>query len=176
MLRVALDSSRRGECFALELRDPVGSRVSGGFDPGFPFVCPEEIGSPQIYTLELAVADAAAGTWELRALGAEVTDWAYRLRAVLDRPVRRQHGLLRPNLVPWLPSEFGFVAPASANPGTAIDRLNPPGAPGTSCHAEEAPDTPEEPAADETPVEHEVMAPAESAAETEASEEKPTDG
>jgi hypothetical protein len=139
-LRVALDSSRRGECFALELRDPAGDRVSGGFDPGFPYVCPEEIGSPQIYTLELAVPDAPAGTWELRALGAEVTDWAYRLRAVLETPVGRQRGLLRPNLVPWLPSEFGFVAPASANPGTAIDRRNPPGPPGTSCHAEEAPD------------------------------------
>ena len=47
---------------------------------------------------------------------------------------------------------------------------------GTNGQPEEAPDTPEEPAADETPVEHEVMAPAESAAETEASEEKPTDG
>ena len=50
---------------------------------------------------------------------------------------------------------------------------------GTNGQPEEAPDTPEEPAepaADETPVEHEVMAQAESAAETEASEEKPTDG
>lgn len=139
-LRVALDSSRRGECFALELRDPAGGRVSGGFDPGFPYVCPEEIGSPQIYTLELRVPEAVAGTWEVRALGAEVTDWAYRLRAVLERPVRRQHGLLRPNLVPWLPSEFGFRAPASETPGIAIDRLNPPGPPGISCHAEEAPD------------------------------------
>jgi hypothetical protein len=123
-LRVALDSSRRGECFALELRDPAGGRVSGGFDPGFPFVCPQEIGSPQTSTLELAVPDAAAGTWELRALGAEVTDWAYRLRAVLDRRVGRQRALLRPNLVPWLPSEFSFVAPGSETPGTAIDRLN----------------------------------------------------
>jgi hypothetical protein len=140
-LRVALDSSKRGECFALELRDPAGARVSGFFEPGFPYVCPEEIGSPQIYTLELRVPDAAPGTWELRALGAEVTDWAYRLRAVLEPPARRQPGLLRPNLIPWLPSEFGFLAPASANPGTAIDRQNPPGPSGISCHAEEAPDT-----------------------------------
>ena len=136
VLRVALDSSRRGECFALELRDPAGARASAGF------VCPEEIGSPQVYTLELAVPDAARGTWEVRAIGADVGDWAYRLRALLERPVqRRQRGLLRPNLVPWLPSEFGFVAPASATPGTAIDRHNPPGPPGASCHAEEAPDT-----------------------------------
>jgi small subunit ribosomal protein S2 len=42
--------------------------------------------------------------------------------------------------------------------------------------SEEAPEAaPQEPEADETPVEHEVMAPAESAAETEATEE-PTDG
>jgi hypothetical protein len=139
-LRVALDSSKRGECFALELRDPAGRRFSGFFEPGFPYVCPEEIGSPQIYTLELRVPDPAAGTWELRAIGAEVTDWAYRLRAVLEPRTGRQRGLLRPNLVPWLPSEFGFVAPAGDNPGTAIDRQNLPGEPGVSCHAEEAPD------------------------------------
>jgi hypothetical protein len=139
-LRVAIDSSRRGECFGLELRDPGGRRVSGFFEPAFPFVCPEEIGTPQIYTLELAVPEAASGTWELRAIGAEVTDWAYRLRAVLEHPGRPRHGLLRPNLVPWLPTEFGFVAPASDNPGTAIDRQNPPGEPGVSCHGEEAPD------------------------------------
>jgi small subunit ribosomal protein S2 len=53
---------------------------------------------------------------------------------------------------------------------------------GTNGQPEEGPETPEtpeapaEPAADETPVEHEVMAQAESAAETEASEEKPSDG
>ena len=140
-LRVALDASRRGECFGLELRDPAGRRAWTWFDPGFPFVCPEEIGSPQIYTLELAVPDAAPGSWELRAVGAEVTDWAYRVRAVLERPGRPRRGLLRPNLVPWLPTEFGFVAPGSDSPGTAIDRQNPPGAPGISCHAEEAPDT-----------------------------------
>jgi hypothetical protein len=139
-LRVALDSSRRGECFALELRDPGGRRVSAFFDPGFPFVCPEEIGSPQMYTLEFAVPEAVAGTWELRVIGAEVTDWAYRLRAVLERPARRRHDFLRPNLIPWLPSEFGFVAPSGANPGTEIDRRNLPGTPGISCHAEEAPD------------------------------------
>lgn len=139
-LRVAIDASRRGECFALELRDPDG-RFSGVFEPGFPYVCPEEIGSPQIYTLEIEVPEAAAGTWELRALGFEVTDWAYRLRAVLQSPAAPKRGLLRPNLIPWLPSEFGFVAPASDEPGTAIDRRNPPGDPGVSCHAEEAPDS-----------------------------------
>jgi hypothetical protein len=139
-LRVALDSSKRGECFAFELRDPTNQRVSGFFEPAFPYVCPEEIGSPQIYTLELAVPDPAPGTWEMRAIGAEVADWAYRLRAVLEPAARRESGLLRPNLVPWLPSEFGFVAPASDSPGTAIDRQNPPGEPGVSCHAEEAPD------------------------------------
>jgi hypothetical protein len=142
VLRVALDSSRRGECFAIELRDPAGARAMSGFFPWFPYVCPEEIGSPQIYTLELAVPDAARGTWEVRAIGADVGNWAYRLRALLERPSRRpQRGLLRPNVVPWLPTEFGFVAPASDSPGTAIDRHNPPGPPGVSCHAEEAPDT-----------------------------------
>ena len=141
-LRVALDSSRRGECVAIELRDPAGRRAPSRFDPGFPFICPEEVGPPQAFTIEQAVPHARPGTWQVRALGIEVTDWAYRMRAVLEAGSRaREPRVLRPNLIPWVPSEFGFVAPASPNPGTAIDRRNPPGAPGTSCHAEEAPDT-----------------------------------
>ena len=142
MLRVALDSSRRGECFALELRDPAGMRAPNMFYPGFPFVCPQEVGPPQAFTIEIAVPNARQGTWQVRALGIEVTDWAFRMRAVLEGGSRpREPRLLKPNLIPWMPTEFGFVAPASPDAGTAIDRLNRPGEPGISCHAEEAPES-----------------------------------
>jgi hypothetical protein len=109
---------------------------------GFQFVCPEELGPPQVYTIELAIPNARSGTWQARAMGLEVTDWAYRMRAVLEpAATRREPRWLKPNLVPWMPSEFGFIAPASPNAGTAIDRQNPPGEPGVSCHGEEAPES-----------------------------------
>lgn len=135
-LRVALDSSKRGECFALELRDPSGMRANG---PGFPFVCPEEVGPPQSFNIEMVVPDAAVGTWQVRALGIEVEDWAFRMRATLEGGRPPEPDLLVPNLVPWLPSEFGFVAPASPDAGSEIDRRNPPGDPAVSCHPTEAP-------------------------------------
>ena len=141
-LRIALDSSKRGECFAMEVRDPSGVRtpyVDGVLNGGFPFVCPEETGSFQAYDIETVVPNAAVGTWEVRVLGIEVEDWAFRMRAAVEGPPRLKRRLLKPNLVPWLPDEFGFVASASPNAGTEIDRRNPPGLPGTSCHQDEAP-------------------------------------
>lgn len=141
-LRVALDSSKRGECFALELRDPQGNRVPVQFDGGFPTVCPEFVPSFQAYNIDTRVSDPQPGTWQIRVLAPEVEDWAYRVRAVLEGPPGIEPDLLAPNLVPWLPSEFGFTAPASPDPGTAIDRQNPPGRPDVSCHpAEEAEDS-----------------------------------
>lgn len=139
-LRIALDASKRGECFALEVRDPDGGRASSSrFHPGFPFVCPEEVGGVQAYNLEIAVPNAARGKWQVRALGVEVEDWAFRMRATLEVLPTPGPDLLEPNLVPWLPWEFGFIAPASQNPGSEIDRRNPPGEPGVSCHSQEAP-------------------------------------
>lgn len=138
-LRVAIDSSKRGECFGLELRDPDGVRAPDP-DGGFPHVCPEFAGTFQAFNIDISVAGAMAGVWEIRVLGAEVEDWAYRVRAFLDGTPRAEPHLLAPNLTPWLPSEFGFVAPASANPGTEMDRKNPPGPPGTSCHAQDSPE------------------------------------
>lgn len=135
-LRVAMESSKRGECFALELRDPDGLRAPG---PGFPHVCPQLAGSPQAFNIEIAVSvpNDKVGDWEIRVLGPEVDDWAYRVRAVLEGAPPGEPDLLTPNLTPWVPSEFGFVAPASPNPGTAWDHQNPPGTPGTSCHPEQ---------------------------------------
>lgn len=139
-LRVALDSSKRGECFALELRDPLGNRVPAQPDGGFPVVCPEFVPSFQQYNIDTRVPDPQSGTWQIRVLGPEVEDWAFRVRAVLEGGPGVEPDLLAPNLVPWLPSEFGFTAPASSEPGTAIDRQNPPGRPDVSCHPAEEPE------------------------------------
>lgn len=135
-LRVAMDVSKRGECFALELRDPEGGRPTTG--NGFGVVCPEWRGL-QAYNIELVVPGAAVGTWTVRAMAFDVEGWAFRLRARLERPQAPKAGALAPNLVPWLPWEFGFVAPASPRAGQEIDRRNPPGLPGRSCHQEEVP-------------------------------------
>jgi hypothetical protein len=91
------------------------------------------------FNLEMAVPNAAEGKWQVRAMGLEVEDWAFRMRARLEGPRAPQPDLLVPNLVPWLPWEFGFVAPASPNAGSETDNRNPPGPPGVSCHSEEVP-------------------------------------
>lgn len=136
-LRIAMESSKRGECFGLEVRDPNGERQPHG---GFKFVCPEVakvIPNAQSYNIESFVGEAQVGLWEIRVLGIEVEDWAYRVRAALEGPPPPEPELLTPNLTPWLPSEFGFVAPANPEAGTAPDYLNPPGVPGVSCHADD---------------------------------------
>jgi hypothetical protein len=58
---------------------------------------------------------------------------------VLVESKERQPKELLPNLVPWTPWEFGFVAPGSDNPGTDNDSHNLPGDPTVSCHPEEEP-------------------------------------
>ena len=136
-LRIAMESSKRGECFGLEVRDPDGARQPHG---GFKFICPEVASvfpNPQSYNIETFVGNARGGSWEIRVLGIEVEDWAYRVRAALEGPPLPEPELLTPNLTPWLPSEFGFVAPASPQAGTAPDYLNPPGPPGVGCHQDD---------------------------------------
>ncbi len=138
-LRVAVDSSMRGECFALELRDPAGRRAT---DPGFPYVCPDSpFGFFQAFNIDIKVPGAQPGRWQIRVMGPDVENWGYRVRAVLEGATAQEPDLLAPNLVPWLPSEFGFIAPASPQPGTALDRRNPPGAPNVSCHPDEEPES-----------------------------------
>lgn len=136
-LRIAMESSKRGECFALEVRDPDGNRQP---HPGFSFVCPEVAKvflNAQSYNIEKFIPNAKPGEWKIRVLGMEVEDWAYRVRAALEGAPSPEPELLTPNLTPWLPSEFGFVAPANPEAGTAPDYLNPPGVPGVSCHPDD---------------------------------------
>lgn len=128
-LRVALDSSNRGDCFGFELLDPNGERRA------FPAVCQT---LPQSFDIEATVADAAKGTWEVKVVTVDVKDWAFRMRAALEGPRPKEPRLLEPNLVVWLPWEFGFVAPVNPNAGSAPDFQNPPGPPGISCHSQES--------------------------------------
>jgi small subunit ribosomal protein S2 len=68
------------------------------------------------------------------------------------------------------PEEFEAAAASNGQPAEAPEEPAPEEATAEETAREEA--VPVEPAADETPVEHEVMAQAESAAETEAAEEQ----
>ena len=143
-LRVSVDLSNRDDCLTLELRDPAGISVAAAAGD-YPVVCPHADRSGQVFDLELAVADAAPGRWMARVIGEDTRDLRMRLRTTLEAapasaPTSDSADLLYPDLVPWLPWEFGFSAPANANPGTAHDRDNGPGEPTVSCHPEEEPD------------------------------------
>lgn len=131
-LRVAIDSATRGDFYVLSVRGPGGESDADGNAPLHPLP-----GTAQQYNRELSFENAATGMWEVRVTANDVEDWAFRLRAALQGPPPPEPDVLAPNLVQFLPYEFGFVAPANPNAGSAIDRQNPPGPPGTSCHPDE---------------------------------------
>ena len=140
-LRVSLDLSNRDDCVLLQLWDPKGHEVNPVWYD-WPFVCPPDQPG-QTFDVELSVPRAAVGRWQATVSGRDVIDLSLRLRVTLtDAPKSKpsKATYLYPDLVPWLPWEFGFAAPASAHPGTANDRDNQPGDPTVSCHTEEAPD------------------------------------
>lgn len=143
-LRVAVDSSNRGDCFAFELSDPTGR------SRGFRVSCPllggssedDKFGGPpawHAYTIErsLEVAASDVGTWQMRVVAGDVSDWAFRARAALGTVTEPEPELLEPNLQPWLPWEFGFAAPANPKPGTAMDHENVAGPGLASCTGSE---------------------------------------
>lgn len=143
-LRVAVDSSNRGDCFGFELSDPTGRSRA------FPASCPalggssedDALGAPpawHAYTIEKSLEMAASdvGTWQMRVLAGDVWDWAFRARAALGTVMSPEPELLEPNLQPWLPWEFGFAAPANPNPGSAMDHENPAGPGLASCTGSE---------------------------------------
>jgi len=137
-LRVTLDLSNRDDCVALQLFDPSGSQVNpASYD--YPYVCPASGDSGQVFDIELSVAKPAPGRWRAVVNGIDVIDLSLRLRITLDDPSKTKATHLYPDLVPWLPWEFGFAAPASDHPGTAHDRDNQPGDPAVSCHPDEEP-------------------------------------
>ncbi len=141
-LRVSLDLSNRDDCVQARLLDPRGNVVGSNTDYGFvcPFATPA---TGQVFNIEQSKVAAKAGRWTLDVRASDVQDLSFRARIVLEPPrALVRNSQLRPDLVPWLPWEFGFVAPGSSNPGTANDRDNTPGAETVSCHpTEETSDT-----------------------------------
>ena len=127
-LRVSLDLSKRDDCVSFQLIRPDGVPAAPS-DLDYPYVCPSAGRSGQSFDIEQSVVDAAVGRWQVIVDGADVRYLALRLRVTMDpaaTPAVIGEPLL-PDLIPWLPWEFGFAAPASANPGTADDRENRPG-------------------------------------------------
>lgn len=143
-LRMSLDLSNRDDCVALALFDPGGIEV-GAPPYDNPSVCPSSGQSGQVFDIQLSVPDAAAGRWRATISPIDVIDLSLRLRVALagaPTSTTTTTTSLYPDLVPWLPWEFGFAAPANDHPGTAHDRVNGPGDPTVSCHpAEESGDT-----------------------------------
>ena len=133
-LRVSLDLSNRDDCLDFVLIAPDGSTPSNAVD--FPYVCPPD-GTGQVFNVEQSVQKAKPGQWTLLVRPFDIQNLAFRARIALDADKRAAPRLLKPDLVPWLPWEFGFAAPAGPNPGTANDRDNVPGDPTVSCHPEE---------------------------------------
>ena len=148
-LRVSVDLSNRDDCVRFVLVDPKGT-VYQGSAVDYPRVCPN--GAPdgtndpptgQAFDIEQTVEKAPAGRWTLNLLGFDIRDLSFRARILLESPRKvKRNAALSPDLVPWLPWEFGFAAPGSSNPGTANDRDNGAGDPTVSCHPiEEASDS-----------------------------------
>ena len=139
-LRVALDLSNRDDCVILELVDPRGLAVAPASHDN-PAVCPEAGRSGQAFGLEQSVADPVVGRWRATVDITDARALSLRLRVAFEAGSAAEAGRpLPPDLVPWLPWEFGFAAPASDRPGTANDRVNQPGDPAVSCHPVEEPD------------------------------------
>jgi hypothetical protein len=136
LLRVSLDLSNRDDCVAFDLTSPSGKRINAS-RVDWPYACASD-GTGQLFDVELTARGPEVGRWTVNVYGYGVVDLAFRLRVALEKASRQPKALL-PNLVPWIPWEFGFVAPASDHPGTADDRDNQPGDPTLSCHPAEEP-------------------------------------
>jgi hypothetical protein len=145
-LRVSLDLSNRDDCVDLRVWDPQGVAV-GPMPYDHPIVCPSSRQSGQAFDIELSVPEAAVGRWRAQVAALDVIKLGVRLRVSVEESFTTRDGTgaaagtsLYPDLVPWLPWEFGFAAPVSDHPGTANDRDNGPGDPTVSCHPAEEPD------------------------------------
>lgn len=134
-LRVAVQTSRRGDFWIMSLTDPDGNAVEGNrrgasnapyaFVPGAPGL------GDQRWAIEQRIAYPMPGKWavEVNVQDTEVgladvgEPLQVRLRAALDPDPDGVFGL--PNLRPRPPYEFGLAAPANPTSGAAVDRQNP---------------------------------------------------
>ena len=139
-LRVTIDLSNRDDCVTLRMFDPSGVEIMAP-EIDYATVCPLQGRSGQAFDIEWSAADPVPGPWRAVVDVSDAVNLALRLRvSVGTEPPTLVEGQLPPDLVPWLPWEFGFAAPASDRPGTAHDRLNQPGPATVSCHPVEEPD------------------------------------
>lgn len=149
-LRVGIDMNRRGHCLQLEAWAPdrEGNPTYGDATKNHDYVmiqCPELLPLfPQQWNMEgpnpnvpQFIQNPAPGVWTLRVVPFLVEDWGFRLRVKLEKEAQPTMNLEPPDLEAYPPYEFGFVAPANPNAGTAVDKQNPPGPPGISCTEDE---------------------------------------
>jgi hypothetical protein len=131
--RAALDTPSRQDTFEIAAIDPSGTVVATNEN------------SNQ-FNDEVFIEDPEPGKWTVVVEPTTATDAFFRMRAKLERVVRRpkpnSRGELLPNLRVVPPHEFGFVAPA--NPANGLyppDTANPPADVGgvhpLSCTADE---------------------------------------
>lgn len=133
-LQVALESSSKEDCYALELIDPAGTQRR------FPFGCPLVMGgypTSETFNIEAFIKNPVVGRWQAKVIPADTVDWAFRMRATLEPLHSDEPSLLAPNLTPWLPYEFGFAAPASPRYGTIRGNAGGRSTRSISCTVEE---------------------------------------
>ncbi len=141
LIRAGVDQSERDTCVGLRLIDPTGRAAPAGA-ADWPGYCPDDGRRNHVFNLEASARGPEVGRWRVEVVAEGVTNLDLRLRVLAEAAAGHpapEPGLLLPNLVPWLPWEFDFVAPGSPNPGTANDLDNLPGDPTVSCHKEEEP-------------------------------------
>ncbi|MDP9067155.1 MAG: hypothetical protein M3N53_02250 [Actinomycetota bacterium] len=146
-LRVSLDSASKDDCYGFEVIDPTGTqrafkegcpiaRVGVGVTPNFGV---GNVGSAELFNHEAFIKDPVVGTWQVKVVVGDVTDWAFRMRAALVQAAEEPE-LLAPNFTPWLPYQFGFAAPLNPRSGTSRENINPAGSAPMSCTWEETVD------------------------------------
>lgn len=148
-LRVAIDTNLRGQCYEAQLwapgvyEQPHTWWWDGGTNAPH---CPEYERLPsdlsngtvslsrstQVWNQEMVVEDPKLGDWVVRVVPMDVTDWGFRLRALLTNgQVSPSSG--PPDMRPHPPYEFGFEAPSHPEPGRADDHANEGTDPTRSC-------------------------------------------
>lgn len=135
-LRIAVQTSRRGDFWTMSITDPDGNPVEGnhvgGGNAAFTMLPGAEGLGVQRWAIEHRFADPKPGSWGVEVIvqdtevGVNDVDGPLhvQLRAALDPDPDGVFGL--PNLRPRPPYEFGLAAPANPTSGGAVDRQNPP--------------------------------------------------
>lgn len=127
-LRVGIDRPTLQNVWRLEVIRPSG-QFAGSASPG-----------TDLYSAEVVVPGAQAGTYEVRAIAEDVEDLRFRMRAKLEVDnggLPQEHVLVPPDLVPLPPWEFSFLFPVTNGAmGGESTGIEIPGG-RVACHPEE---------------------------------------